>query len=282
MALAGCAVAIAACSMAPPLPPAAPVAITELPLAQAQAQAQPVTSFEQGLRDRAASQGRQGRLADAAVSWEILSVLRPEDQEVRDRLGDTRRLIDAALPERLQRGAQALKRGELDAAAAQYLAALALQPTHAQAADALRTIERERNRRNFLGKPSRFTLMRRYAGAAPPSVAAKALDRNELEHAAMLGTQGEFDAAIALIEHHLSIEKRDPAACRLLADTYAQKAEGLLPTDKAAAIASFEKSLRLDASNARASARLRQLKGGPGAAPANATGSVREGCNSGR
>src|SRR5438105_3339676 len=105
--------------------------------------------FEQRLRDRALSQGRQGRLAETATSWEILTVLRPAVREYRVRLDDTRHLIDTAVPERLQRGAQAIKRGDPDAAAAQYLAALALQPDNAVAAEALRNIERERNRRGL-------------------------------------------------------------------------------------------------------------------------------------
>ncbi|HET7863582.1 MAG TPA: hypothetical protein VFL86_04175, partial [Burkholderiaceae bacterium] len=107
---------------------------------------------------------RQGKLADAAVAWEILSVLRPDVAEYREQCTKIQSQIDAAVAERLQRAGQAQRRGELDAAAQGYLAVLALQPDHAQAADALRTIERERNKRNVLGRAARLA-----AGARAPA-----------------------------------------------------------------------------------------------------------------
>ena len=262
--------ALAACSM---MPPAGESTSTQDDLAAPVSRLPaPASGFEQRLRDRALSQGRQGRLAEAATSWEILTVLRPDAGEYRDRLAEIRRLIDTTLPERLQRGAQALKRGDLDAAAVQYLSALALQPDHAQAAEALRGIERERNKRSYLGKYSRLTLTRRAATDAQMSTPGTTvpLDRNELEHAAMLATQGEFDDAIALLERHLAADKRDTTACQLLADMYYQKAEKQLARDKAGAIAGFEKTLRIDATHTRAAARLKQLKNG--SAPTTTTG----------
>jgi len=107
----------------------------------------PVREFERGLRERADAAARAGRLADAADAWEILTVLRPEEAGYRERLEATRRDQGAAADEHLQRARLAFKRGELDAAAAQYQAVLALRPGDQPAADALRAIERERNRR---------------------------------------------------------------------------------------------------------------------------------------
>lgn len=238
-------------------------------------------TFEQRLRRRAVSQGRQGRLAESALSWEILTVLRPDARDYRDRLEETRRQIDTAVLDRLQRGSQALKRGESDAAAAQYLAALALQPDNTQAAEALRNVERERNKRVFLGKPSRLTLTRRAnneAQMAVPGTPKVPLDRNEVEHAAVLGMQGELDDAIALLERHIAVDKSDAAACRLLADMYYQKAEKQLPRDKSGAIRTLEKSLRLDASNARAAARLKELKNGNAPTVIMVSARARAGC----
>jgi tetratricopeptide (TPR) repeat protein len=253
---------VAACGTTEPRPPApredvaAPVALARPPA--------PTGGFEQRLHDRALTQGRQGRLADAATSWELLTVLRPNASEYRDGLNETRRLIDTAVAERLQRAQQALKRRELDTATAQYLSVLALQPDHEQAAEALRGIERERNKQAYLGKFSRITLTRRATADAQIASAGPAvpLDRNDLEHAAMLGTQGEFDDAIVLLERHLAADRSDTKACQLLADMYFQKAEKQLARDKGGAAVSLEKSLRLDGSNQRAAMRLKQLKGG--------------------
>jgi tetratricopeptide (TPR) repeat protein len=267
LALAGCASA--------PAPPAVTMDDEVAPLPPRQAVG--ADGFEQRLRERALQAGRQGQLLEAATSWEILTVLRPGQREYRDRLEETRELIDQALPDRLQRGAQAFKRGELDAAAAHYIAALALAPDNAQAADALRNIERERNKRSYLGKASRVTLARRPASDARVVTAP---DRNALEHAAMLAGQGEYDEAILLLERQMAADKRNTSACQLLAEVYVQKADKQATRDKPGAIASLEKSLRLDGGNARALERLRQLKGGNG--PAVTPVAAREGCNGSR
>lgn len=266
--------ALAGCASTPP-PPAVTMDDEVVPLPARQAVG--ADGFEQRLRERALQAGRQGQLLEAATSWEILTVLRPGQREYRDRLEETRQLIDQALPDRLQRGAQAFKRGELDAAAAHYIAALALAPDNAQAADALRNIERERNKRSYLGKASRVTLARRPANDAR---VVTATDRNALEHAAMLAGQGEYDEAIWLLERQLAADKRNTSACQLLAEVYVQKADKQATRDKPGAIASLEKSLRLDGGNARALERLRQLKGGNG--PAVTPVAAREGCNGSR
>ena len=217
--------------------------LTDPAVSAAAGLATPARAYEQRLRERALAQGRQGRLADAALTWEILAGLRPESGEYRERLNETRRLIEAALPDRLRRAQQAQRRGELDAATAGYLSVLALQPEHEAAADALRAIERERNRLFYLGKYSRITLERRGGGGlqATAKRPSAALEGNEVEHAAMLGAQGEFDSAIALLERYLAVQGVDAKACQLLAEM-------------------LQKSARSEAAGARA-ARTKQGSG---------------------
>lgn len=216
-----------ACTTAPPTP-----AIETRPPTDA---ARPVTggaaAFEQRWRERALVQSREGRLGEAAQSWEILSTLRPDSGEYRARWQATRREIDAAVPERLQRAQQAWKRGDLAAASTQFLSVLAMQPGEPHAADALRAIERERNRALYLGKLSRITLAR--GNGAPNGNGSGALrgakpaqaqgDRNDLEHAALLRTQGETDAAIALLEKYVAARGADPEACRMLSEMVLQR-----------------------------------------------------------
>jgi tetratricopeptide (TPR) repeat protein len=208
------------------------------------------------------------------VSWEVLTVLRPESAEYRERLADVRKQAEAAAAERMQRAAAAHKRGEIDNATLHYLSVLAVQPEHTQAAEALRSIERDRNKRFYLGKLSRITLTRRATqdsevAAAPRRLQPSAADRNDLEHATMLATQGEFDTAIQLLERHLAADRRDEGARLLLAEVYYQKGEKLAPRDKAAAITALEKCVRLDATHARAAALLKELKGSASAAKAS-------------
>jgi tetratricopeptide (TPR) repeat protein len=194
-----------------PVPPAAPAG---------------VAAFERRVRERAQAQQREGRLAEAAVSWEILVALRPDQADYRERWTALRRQIDAAVPEHMQGAQQAWRRGELDAASTQFLAVLALKPDHVQAADALRAIERDRNRALYLGKLSRITLARSANGAALRAAKPGGpVDRNDLEHAALLRTQGEIDAAIALLERYVAVRGADATACRMLGDMAMQRPE---------------------------------------------------------
>ena len=265
-ALAAIGCLLAACSTPPPAPPDSMPMVLDSVVALPRQDLTPTQLYERRLRARANEQFTQGRLADAALSWEILSTLRPQEADYARHLQETLKLIDAALSLALQRAAQLQKKGDLDGAANQYLSALALRPEQAEAAAGLRTIERERIKRGLAIRTARM-------GPSPPPLPAALMaatpsmtpaDRNDLEHASILAVLGEVDAAIGLLERRLALNKADLPACQQLADVYLQKAQSLTRSDKAAALAMLEKSLRLDGRNPRALARLPQLK--PGAA----------------
>lgn len=194
-----------------------------------------VARFERRQHDRAEAAAARGDLAEALLAWEVLSTLRPQRDDYRARQVELRQRIQVATAERLPRAQAALRRGELDAAAQLYLEVLALNPGEATAAQGLRQIERERIRRNHVGQFSRDTLMRRpptEAAARPapasPRATARATprngDRNNVEHASMLASQGELDEAIKLLQAHLAAQRDDAAARRLLAELQARKA----------------------------------------------------------
>ena len=238
----------------------------------------PPSAFEQAQVARAQDQVKEGQLAEAAWTWEALTVLRPDNAGYRDSLAATRQLIDSGVAERLEKARAAQKRGDLEGASASYLGVLALQPDNEAAADALRGIEKERNQKSYLGKPTRLTLRK-----APPPVAAKPAtgakaqaagaagkdtaqaaapagsDRNELEHIAMLAAQGELAEPIRLLERRAPQDRNDPSAKRLLADLYVRKAEKISTIDKSGAVMLLQKCLRVDPKNARATALMRQL-----------------------
>ena len=189
----------------------------------------PSQRYEHKLLARAHEQFTQGQLADAAMSWEILATLRPAEAEYAQRLQETRKLVDAALAQALQRGAQLQKKGELDSAANQYLAALALQPDRAQAAAGLRSIERERMRRGITARTARVAGSGMVAAPAPaPANSTAPAERNDLEHASILAALGEIDAAIVLLERRIARNKgtADLPACRKLAELYVQRSGG--------------------------------------------------------
>lgn len=233
---------------------------------------EPQSTYEQQQRDRALAFMHQKRLADAAIVWELLTVLRSDVADYRERLADTERQIEVAVAERLPRAAQAAQRSEIDNASQLYLAILALQPLNETAADALRSLERERNKRTYLGKFSRATLTRRAIANAemPVNVIASSgglAGRNDVEHAALLAADGEFDDAIGLLDRRLVLDPKDNAARRLLADVHYRRAELLLPRDRPAAIAALEKSARTYPAEPRAANRLKQLNSAPTVRP---------------
>ena len=254
-----------------PDPSAAPARVeasatpAAVPFALGAAAPQP-SAFELELRERAFGHQRARRLADAAIAWEILAVLRPDVAEYRGRHADMQRQLDAAVAERLPRADQAARRGEIESASQHYLAVLALQPQHRAAAQALRDLERERNSRQNLGKLSRLTITRQAkADSQALPVAASMAAGNDVEHAAMLAGDGELDEAIALLERRLGAEHRDVGARLLLASLYQRKGESLAGVDRALAIDALQKSLRLHPGDPGATELLRRLTVGRGA-----------------
>jgi tetratricopeptide (TPR) repeat protein len=259
------AVITAGCGSTPRAPPVA--VQSEAPRVAPPEPPSPAAVFEERQREAALMALRQQRLADAATSWDVLTALRPDVAEYRERLLETQRQIDSTVANRLPRAVQAQKRGDLDTAMQHYLAVLALQPHNAAAADALRAIERERNKRNYLGKYSRNTLTRRaMADAEMPRAAGRLAERNKVEHAALLADDGQFDDAIGLLEARLASDRNDRDAQRLLASVLLRKAEALPVTDRVAAIALLERSVRLDPGEPRARQRLKELKSRPATA----------------
>lgn len=246
-----------ACSSAPP-PVAKPAMAKKVPTA---------SPFEQQEQDLARQLLKQGHLAEAATHWEVLTLLRPQEPFYEEQLARTRKLIDATLAEQLPGARQAYKRGAWDEAMQRYLAVLALQPTHAEAAEALQGMERERNRRDYLGRYSRVTLATRGPRAssrrdaeAANSHAAQSSSRNDLEHAALLAGQGEYDDAIDLLKQGLQERPTDSAARTLLADVYFQQAEALRDKDKPAARAALDKCLQLNPRHPQARLRLAAMQ----------------------
>lgn len=223
------AAALAGCGSAPPTPSPPP------PPAQVPASPDPTAAFESRQVQAADSAARQARWAEAVWGWDVLLTLRPAHPDYIARRQQAQSQLDNALAERLARADAARRRGDIDAAASQYLGALALAPAHAGAADALRTLERERIQKQHLGKLSRLTLVRQSSSSRPaarpdsrpttkPETTGRSgSDRNVVEHAAMLATQGEVSAAIALLQAHLSQRGQDAAAQKMLTDLLEQR-----------------------------------------------------------
>lgn len=231
--------------------------------------------FEAQQLDRAAQATRLGHLADTALAWEVLSVLRPANGHYRRRWVEARAAIESAVVQGMARASAARRRGDASIAERAWLEVLALEPRHATAAQALRDLERERNQASVVGRfaqppaiggrtaPSAVTqapLPRgRVAMAAPTSPG----QRNQFEHASMLAGQGEIDAAIALLTEHTTRSTHDAQMRLLLADLHVQRAERRPEGDSVAAAEDLERALQLNPRLDNARLKLQQLRRQP-------------------
>lgn len=238
------------------------------PAGRGMARSPSADAFEQATLTEAQSQMQQGHLAEAAMSWEVLSVLRPDKPAYAQQLAQTRTQISRKVSEQMPAARQAQQRGALDEASQRYLAILALQPDHVTAAQALRDIEQQRNKQRYLGRYSRLTLAKTASGkpSAQGNQAANTMlsaERNALEHAALLAGQGEFDDAITLLKQDLAARPKDAASIALLADVYYRQAASLEDKDKPGALAALRQCLRLEPGHAQARRKLAQLTSRP-------------------
>lgn len=230
-------------------------------------EASPQSTFEQQHLALARAQAAQGHLAEAATHWEVLSVLRPKEPSYSRQLTQVRAQIEREASTAVSAAKAARQRGAIDEAMAHYLAALALQPDNEAAAEALRAIEREHNKREHLGRYARLTLSSRphkdSTQTGGQTANALSAQRNDLEHAALLAGQGEFDDAIRLLNQRLKARPQDADARELLADVYYRQAEALAPRNKDGAVAALKKCLQLQARHAPARHLLAQLTSKP-------------------
>jgi tetratricopeptide (TPR) repeat protein len=95
-------------------------------------------------RKLAESAKKDGDLATAVTQWQIVMLLAPDNDGYRREWNAARAAIPAQVKEQLQAGSAAMAAGDLDRATTAMLRVLALDPTQAEAAAALREIDRRR------------------------------------------------------------------------------------------------------------------------------------------
>ena len=106
-------------------------------------------SFEHNHREKALTLQQQRRWAGAAVEWDILVLLRPENAEYQTRLRDVKARIAKGVEEDLKSAEEARQHGDLQEASRSYLKALSLDPSNRAAVDALRKLQQEVHRRSL-------------------------------------------------------------------------------------------------------------------------------------
>lgn len=225
-----------------------------------------VARFEEKQRTLAETAMQQRRWVDALWAWDVVLALDPRDVRAREQRSKARTQAEAAAADRRVRAQQARQKGDTEGAMRLYLEALAQWPDDAESADALREMERQRARRgNVTGyRASPATVARRpYAEEGKSAAADVVVGHNEIEHASLLASQGDLDAAIAMLQP-LSMGRRpDPAVRSRLADFYWRKGEQLAAKDPQAAINVLQRALQLSPGHTKATAKLKELTTAP-------------------
>ena len=146
---------LASCAQTPSPPPVVPPreAPAPLPTARPHLPAGPVpeSPLEHQERERAQLLMHEGRWAEASTHWEILLLLRPDQQDYVKELAEARSRSSRAAAEYLQEAEQARSQGQTNRATTLYLKALSAEPGNDKAAQALRDMERERARKANFG-----------------------------------------------------------------------------------------------------------------------------------
>jgi hypothetical protein len=235
---------------------------------RAQAQAAQLTALEAAQRALAQRAERAGDWLQAAWHWDTVWALRPADASAAQARDAALARAASAADSAVQAARRAQQRGDLDLAQRHFLEALAQAPEQAEAAQGLRTLERERVARQHLGKLSAQTLTQRETAGALMAPLASDRSRgsaagpaqaNELEHASLLAEQGELAAAIQLLAPLVAATPPNAAARTLMAELQFRKALALERSERAAARQAAAEAVRLNPARQDARLLLRKL-----------------------
>ena len=226
----------------------------------------PELPLEQRERERAEALMREGRWAEAATHWEILQLLRPDQQDYGKKLAEARSHSSNAATEHLQEAQQARAQGQTSRAAVLYLKALGADPSNSEAAQALRDIEKERARKSNFGPSAgggigemSLKVRRSSKPAATPSTA----EGRDLDSAILLLHQADYSAAVQTLETYVRKNPHDDLGRRTLQDAYVDLARQRTKEGKKEdALAYLEKAhgLRDNKSNPESTRAIQSLR----------------------
>jgi hypothetical protein len=265
------ALVLASCAPAPAPVPAVPrEAPAPSPAATHVLRSQPPSTpelpLEQRERSRAEALMQESRWAEAATHWEILLLLRPDQQEYGKKLAEARSHSSHAAAQHLQEAEQARAQGQTSRATVLYLKALAADPSASEAAQALRDIEKERAHKANFGPSARGGNGEMSANArrsSKPGATAFTAEGRDLDSAILLLHQADYSAAVQTLEAYVRKNPHDDLGRRTLQDAYVDLArERAKEGKKEDALAYLEKAqgLRDNKGNAELTRALQSLR----------------------
>jgi tetratricopeptide (TPR) repeat protein len=165
-------------------------------------------------RELALQYGRAGDLPAAAAQWHVLTLLAPADDEFRRELAATRAAIGLGAKESLAAGTAALRAGDTERASQTMLRVLALDPGNAEAAKALRDLDRQKLARIQSDRAARIRQQEdANATRAPRSGStAEGGDTYDLEQRLELLRAGDLNSGLRELRSFVDANPRDGAA----------------------------------------------------------------------
>ena len=191
-----------------------------------------------------------GDLAAAETQWQILTILAPDDLAFRRELDAARAAIRRGVAENLQAGAALQRAGDNERAAQAMLRVLALDPQNAEAAKALREIERQKMARTQGARASKFRLedLASPNRTAPPVTAPPPDSSNgyDLEQGLEMFKAGDVAGGTRELRAYVDANPKDRAARqRIGATVYERGMEVEAKGDREAALALYEQAVAL-------------------------------------
>ena len=179
-----------------PAPPAPPV---EVPVSRPSAFDARKSEVIANHRKLAENAKKDGDLATAAMQWQIVVLLAPDNDSYRREWAAVRAAILVQVKEQLQAGSAAMAAGDLDRANVAMLRVLALDPNQPDAAAALREIDRRRFTRIQADRAAKVVRLEdkvAIAGTMRAQAAAEPGDGFDLEQALLMLRAGDATGGI--------------------------------------------------------------------------------------
>lgn len=207
---------LAACAEAPPRSgESVPDAVKASPAEAA------IVSAIAAHRQQAERDATRGDLAAAAREWQVLTLLAPDDARFRAQLDTTRAAIEKGIREQLQAGNSALRAGDADRATVAMLKVLALDPDNADAAKALRDIDRQKLARIQTSRAARAGQAATAANgrSATGTAAAEASESYDIDQRIEIFRAGDVDGGLKELRAFVDANPNNQAARQRIATT---------------------------------------------------------------
>ena len=210
--------------------PAPPAPLAEAPVSRPSAVEARKSEVIANHRKLAENAKKDGDLATAAMEWQIVVLLAPDNDGYRREWAAVRAAIPVQVKEQLQAGSAAMAAGDLDRANVAMLRVLALDPNQSEAAAALREIDRRRFTRIQADRAAKVVRLEdkvAIAGTMRAQAAAEPGDGFDLEQALLMLRAGDATGGIRDLKAFVDANPGNRSARQRIGAVVAERAREL-------------------------------------------------------